>query len=807
MPIVIANAQPFSVEVRDLEQCRGSEVTVSGQSVRSERCYALPEALVLEANSRVRTSLRFVSHRRTERAGLLGVRFGLDVGPDVAVALEELLGHIDAPDVVWTFEDLRSVQALARFVAAEWGAAGAANYPRDGLEAVLTDTQTLARALPERVCLHERERIRAVGSASGHGPILRALKRFEAFMHHAPPGSPQRGCLDKETLGRVVAAELEHGQLYRAVAIARDFDRGASTPEPFRSALIRMAVDDIKRHRRQADALLAQKAMMELHTFDPDHPVLASWGALMESLSEQARMQASDYAFADAFYALESLSQGVEHLRRAPNRSLPGAEALLRETTAAVAYEQARYQYHYKLHEEGMIATTRQSFRKAEAHAPVATRFYLVGVYFFEHQFTILFTVLVLIGAMILVVRSRAFWRLRIGLGLWQAHALAWSGRRHASREAFWSVLSQVLASTRGAQPDLKLQAQAASGVLEQARQLGEVHEIAEASKHYVGLESLYRPKIWGSPQRLMEAAAQSIPAEGPIDQARLEANRRLMQELFPRTPEARLADALCSEAECRQVWSAHGDLDGAYTEVVTRYEAVLKSAPDAAWAKGVYQRLGVLAAQLGPSAEGPEQAWSRAWRSLQEADQTPWWGVEPELLSVARTMAASAGGTTRDAVEVVQEVLPILQSSPRGQALLRSALLCAARRAQLPLVEPGQPQPPAAEALMALAALDNMITAHVEGPEALDARLRLAILRRLGGAANGHGNRDIEYHDDREELLTLAHTHRHRSTTLALASVLDVLTPGDWGFDDHAETARGAEGALFALLGALDAH
>ncbi|MEO1272221.1 MAG: hypothetical protein AAFX99_29340, partial [Myxococcota bacterium] len=296
VPIVIANAQPFSVEVRDLEQCRGSEVTVSGQSVRSERCYALPEALVLEANSRVRTSLRFVSHRRTERAGLLGVRFGLDVGPDVAVALEELLGHIDAPDVVWTFEDLRSVQALARFVAAEWGAAGAANYPRDGLEAVLTDTQTLARALPERVCLHERERIRAVGSASGHGPILRALKRFEAFMHHAPPGSPQRGCLDKETLGRVVAAELEHGQLYRAVAIARDFDRGASTPEPFRSALIRMAVDDIKRHRRQADALLAQKAMMELHTFDPDHPVLASWGALMESLSEQARMQASERA-------------------------------------------------------------------------------------------------------------------------------------------------------------------------------------------------------------------------------------------------------------------------------------------------------------------------------------------------------------------------------------------------------------------------------------------------------------------------------------------------------------------------------
>lgn len=807
IPIELQNALPFSVEVRDLEQCRGVEEEVAGEQVRSERCYALLQPLILEANSRTPSELRFASHRRTEEASLLGVRMGLMVAPGVPAQLHELLSLLDVPGVTWSFEELRSAQALSRFVAAEWGAAGAAGYPRAELEALLPDAQALARALPERVCAHERALVlESLGGEPGRAAVREALRRFEQFMAHAPPGSPQRGCVGEEVLREVVAAELEHGERYRAVALSQEYDRGAETPEPFRTALLGEALERLERHRALPDRLLAQKAMIDVHTFAPEHPETARWMELMRGLAQDAVTEAQDYAFGDAYYALESLTRGVERMRRAPLPTLPLAEELLRETSSAVAWERARYQYHYKLHEEGMIEAARQSFEEARAHAPVMTQLYLVGIVFFEHQFSILFVVLLSLGAMILLVRSRTFWRWRMGAALWRAQALAWSGRRHASREAFWFVLNQVLANARGAQPDLKLQAHAASGVLEQARLLGDVHEVAEVSKHFVGLESLYRPGSWGAPTELLQAAATVAPTAGRPDLARLEANRRLIQELFPDTPEAKMADALLSEARCRL--SRDEEREACYAEATARYEVVL--AADGLTrevSEGARQRLGVLAAQLGPSSEGPERAWRRAWEALREERAEPGRGVSADGLIRARAMAAAAGGSTREAIEALTESAPTLEATEAGQELLCAALLCAARRAELPLAQPGEPRESASDALKALAELDNMLTARVRGAEELDARLRLAILRRVGGAAMGLREQDVEYEGDLEALLARARESSHRATTRVLASVLDVLTPGDWGFDAYAEAARGVEGALFALLRALDAH
>jgi hypothetical protein len=136
-----------------------------------------------------------------------------------------------------------------------------------------------------------------------------------------------------------------------------------------------------------------------------------------------------------------------------------------------------------------------------------------------------------------------------------------------------------------------------------------------------------------------------------------------------------------------------------------------------------------------------------------------------------------------------------------------RAALLTAASRASLPASAPGAALEEARQQIKrdqrALAALDDLLAEHLRPEEALDARLRLALLRRLGGASLGLLGQ--AYEADREELFALARQHRDRPVTAALAASLDLLTEGDWGFDQDVARAQGAQRDGFGLLEALD--
>ena len=210
--------------------------------------------------------------------------------------------------------------------------------------------------------------------------------------------------------------------------------------------------------------------------------------------------------------------------------------------------------------------------------------------------------------------------------------------------------------------------------------------------------------------------------------------------------------------------------------------------------------------------------AWAKAWAMLQpqahRLDDALEAGCGDSLV-----MSAAAAAPLPDAVALLKAVAcEKAHHEHLNDDTFEAALWTAAQRARLPVPDAiADPQAHIAQkraALLALADLDNLLTDHMPQDKALAPRLKLAILRRLGGQLDHQTGLDVEYEDDMRALFEMAKRRVswpvaqddvERDQIATLAATLDLLTPGDWGFDAMVADASGHDLVHFQLLEALD--
>jgi len=784
--LTLANRNPFPVRVYDFTACL-DDPCISG-------LYRTGAAVDVPALSWVEVSLSGAAPRTVTRTRLAAmrahrVRFAMTPEPEIFEALSEqaLTGEDGAPGVV---DGAITAMALRRFLATEAEANTNVGYPTaeltEGADALATVLPTLA----SRACEAELRQV-----ATPTGVPAATMERIAALVE-ADLGDEALGCFDEGAWGTVATDALETGESALALRVARRYEAGARTPSPFREVLVRDAIQRLD----AAEALLRQSdqrqelaavepladafdAVNALQRVAPDHPRLSDRVALTQRTGEQIAARVDGLGFEDAAVLLELLQRAVDASGTGAEQAL--VRSTLDDADGLYAYSLGKFYYHHRRTRAEDRAQAHALLDRGAVYAPVRARVYQLGLVFVEYQFTAIFGLIGLVLAGLGFARSRAFERLRARGGLWRAAWLARAGQRHGALEAYWSVLSRMLGADQPGPADRRLQAAAAVGVLDMAQTLGDPREAQEARNFLQRIEPALRPPMWRSPEApLLE---MDVLCRGRVDGAslgRVIANAELIEQLFGDGPEARLARAMTLDARCR----ADAAQRAPYDDASQAYDALMGAdVPDAVQRRAV-RRAAMLTAQRGPALlDDPACAWTRVWSLLRHDPPA----ADDHGLMAGWTMAVAVAAPLDAGLPVFEEAAGALSPTVLDACLREAAL-----RAKLPESDAD---------LKALATLDDLITEHLRGPDALDARLRLAVLRRLGGATSGADGDVRAFVDDRDALLAEARRQTGRPTTVALAAVLDLLTPGDFGFDRYAEQSRGAERTLFALIEALD--
>ncbi len=650
---------------------------------------------------------------------------------------------------------------------------------------------------------------RQLSAASGDEAEVLSLDRFAALHQAAEHDKGLLSCFSPALMGELATRALKHGRHRLAVSIAEPFANGVMTPEPFRDILVENAFDDVDRwwkaYEDFDEGSYALASVMDrldkLYELDPANPGMSR--LLSQTLwysAKEARRSAREKDFPQARYILDLMERADRPLRtmRTPHKY----PDLLDTTRADVDYAEARHIFHYRRGSHEMLDEADRLFEKASAHHPTSARLYQFGIVLFRHQFTALGAVLLFIMLVWLGLRSQTLARWRVRLKMWRLNLTARDDNDPKGTEQAWRVLTDLMALKDDDLANARFKGLAAARLTQTAMDhMEDQNLLAEAARQMGQLQAPNRPVWWQSSLGALNQMATEIDAGA--DHQRLHKHKIMVERAFG-PAQSMAAAALVHEARCRQMAKGGARRAELHHQYTTAVESLTMAADDerldVELGDLMSARLGSLQAAMGPALEG-HRAWSDAWNRLEGLDAS---AFGPTVVH-SRTMAAAAAAPLEQAVEAIENTAA-LDIDQR-----RAALVLTARRASLPLPDtqgnPSQHAQRQRAALMALARLDNLLTQHVSPREALEARLRVAILRRLGGHATGQLDADVEYRDDITELFEQARQPNASDHAVQLASVLDLLTEGDWGFDDAVAAAQGAQRSLFQLLEALDHH
>ncbi len=806
------------------------------------------------------------AHQTSTQETLDGLRRALDADPT-----DPLPDAIDEGDQGWRrflidspYREVERLALLAHLTRQEASLASQTSH-RPAEAALASEThRALLDALAPLACAFERRH--ALRLLDEGQPLDRHLD-----LYNRGEQAGFRACVhaDRALSEALVNEALEVDAASVAQDISARFDQGLATPEPFKRALVQWQTRRIlTRLPRQLlkpsaegqpltrldpeaeealdffDLAEAIKGFEALERLAPDHPLKGRLGDVAATLAALARARAEDSDFRRANLVMTQLDALIELIQRLdPGQPLRGAQRARDEARREIAWNEGQFIFHYQRGKPGALEEARLLFIEARAHAPIRSRLYEVGILLVEHQFKALAALLLLCGMLWWAARSPT--AARLWLRLARREALARARRRpHEAGAVAWRLLTRTLALSGAGRADEALRALVAADLIGVARRIDDGHLMQEAAGHLQRVEPGLRPLAWRTPQAALEQIAAMLdgddieaPAAGSdgdlspsgrafeAEAARaIEAQATLLAQIFGEVPEVAAARALALDARCRATARESASAlraDEARSRLARRGDEALSATFEAASAASLSlieggglpawldalmrERLGLLTAALGPAASADKEgAWRRAWALLRVEAQ----GRASSARRRSLAMAAGAGAPLVDAVEVLEREGEALDGEPGGRAALKAALSAAASRASLPLPTASDAQPvDRAVALLALARLDDLMARWMEPEEALGGRLRIAILRRVGGRAGGLEALDEGYAVDLMDLFAQARARRHDPGISALASVLDLLTEGDRGFDAQVEAAEGQQRALYLLLEALDHH
>lgn len=692
----------------------------------------------------------------------------------------------------------------------------------------------LSEQLSPLLCVHERDAILSALDTRRHDAL-------RAYANLASIPALQR-CFEAPAQARLTQAAIDADEIPLAVFIAKPYKRGVETPEPFKTALIiearRFAERWWQNHRGQEDDTYGLSksldGLTQLRALEPSHETLALLAPVASALADDAGRLARERHFSRAQVALAQLERAKA--LAAGMHFDPSMEDIAQMARSQVAYYEGRFTFHYRRShgdDEDILDEAEAHFSEAQLYAPVTARAYLTGIALMRRQLFILALCLVFALVGIALVNSPLWRRAR----MW--HRLRWTQLMARTSVRFegqaWDLLTRLaVLRERGPRYDTTI-GQIAGRLMEMASDKQEHALMREAVSQLQQLSADAIPQPWrtaeealehlGVTDHLIEAWGQ---AGAPLATSDLVTVVAMMEESYQSDLARRVAKIALASARFQEQAQRHARRDalkGPYEALCAELKALIElSSVDQAGQRSVIQNalrthLGMLTAAVGPSLEAsPAQAWAQTWAMLRTlADDLP--GVTEAGLGDGLLMSAAAAAPLTDAVALFQQMsAPHARREGFSDEAFGAALWTAAQRARLPVPDPEDDvQTYIARkraALMALAQLDNLLTDHLSQDKALAPRLTLAILRRLGSQLGHRAGLDAEYDDDMRSLFEQARRRASSSVTqddadkrrvALLAATLDLLTPGDWGFDAMVDDAVGEDLVHFQLLEALD--